>query len=114
STAAYVISLFLPRIIHDLRLRHYGLTILPRDPSSFTPLLDGRSLTLGPDLFASQREIAKFSSRDAQRYPEYNALLERIASQLEPVLNQAAPDPLPLPVSWRKIGVGKRLRDAGK
>ena len=37
STAAYVISLLLPEIIRDLRLKHYGLQILPRDPSSFTP-----------------------------------------------------------------------------
>src|SRR5437879_4947035 len=49
STAAYVISLLLPEIIRDLRLKFYGLHILPRNPSSFTPLLDGRSLLLGPD-----------------------------------------------------------------
>jgi phytoene dehydrogenase-like protein len=114
STASYVISLFLPTIIHELRLKHHGLKILPRDPSSFTPLLDGRSLMLGPDLVRSQREIAKFSERDALRYPAYNAVLERIARQLEPILNRAAPDPLPLPTAWRKIGVTKRLRDAGK
>lgn len=114
STAAYVISLFLPQIMRDLALKQHGLKILPRNPSSFTPLLDGRSLLLGPDMVASQREIAKFSQRDAVRYPEYNALLERIAKQLEPVLNRAAPDPLPLPSQWRKIGVSKRLRDTGK
>ena len=44
STAAYVISLFLPQIIRELRLKQYGLAILPRNPSSFTPLLDGRYL----------------------------------------------------------------------
>ncbi len=114
STAAYVISLFLPQIIRELRLKEYGLRILPRNPSSFTPLLDGRSLLLGPNMVASQREIAKFSERDAERYPLYNELLERVAAQLEPILSQAAPDPLPLPSEWRKIGVGKRMRDAGK
>jgi phytoene dehydrogenase-like protein len=114
STAAYVISLFLPEITRELRLKQYGLTILPRNPSSFTPLLDGRSLLLGPDMVASQREIAKFSQRDAEQYPKYNLLLERIAAQLEPVLNRAAPDPLPLPQERRRIGMGKRLRDAGK
>ena len=48
STAAYVISLLLPEIIEDLRLKDYGLRILPRSPSSFTPTPDGQSLTLGP------------------------------------------------------------------
>lgn len=114
STAAYVISLFLPEITRDLRLKHYGLDILPRNPSSFTPLLDGRSLTLGPDMVQSQREIAKFSQRDAQAYPKYNGLLERVAKVLEPILNASAPDALPLPKEWRRIGVGKRLRDGAK
>ena len=114
STAAYVISLFLPQITRDLRLKQYGLEVLPRNPSSFTPLLDGRSLTLGPDMVASQREISKFSRRDAAAYPKYNALLERVAKVLEPTLSKAAPDPLPMPKEWRKIGVGKRLRDGAK
>ena len=114
STAAYVISLLLPEVSRDLKLKHYGLNILPRNPSSFTPLLDGRSLTLGPDLTATQSEIAKFSEKDAEAYPRYNELLERVASVLEPVLDQAAPDPLPLPKSWRKTGMGKRVRDTTK
>ncbi len=112
STAAYVISLLLPEIIRELRLKQYGLTILPRNPSSFTPLLDGRSLLMGPDEAATRQEIAKFSARDAEAYPRYTALLERIAERLEPILSQAAPDPLPLPKERRKIGVVKRMRDA--
>lgn len=114
STAAYVISLFLPEIIRDLRLNDQGLRILSREPSSFTPLLDGRYLMLGADATLCQREIAKFSARDADRYPEYNRLLERVAQVLEPTLSQAAPDVLPLPKSWRRIGVAKRLRDGVK
>ena len=114
STAAYVISLFQMPIIRELRLREYGLEILPRNPSSFTPLPDGRSLLLGPDPALAEREISKFSVRDATAYPRYNALLERVASVLEPALSEAAPDPLPLPESWRKIGIAKRLRDGKK
>jgi phytoene dehydrogenase-like protein len=114
STAAYVISLFLPQIIRELKLKEYGLTILPRNPSSFTPLPDGRSLLLGPDPALCHREIAKFSMDDAVAYPRYNAFLERVAAVLEPVLSQAAPDPLPLPEDWRRVGVSKRLRDTKK
>lgn len=114
STAAYVISLFRPEIIRDLKLKQYGLTILPRDPSSFTPLLDGRSLLLGPDERMSRREIAKFSPRDAEAYPKYNRLLERVSAALEPLLSQAAPDPLPLSPERRRIGTMKRMRDLAK
>ncbi|MCA9240954.1 MAG: NAD(P)/FAD-dependent oxidoreductase, partial [Planctomycetales bacterium] len=114
STAAYVISLFLPEIIRDLQLKSNGLEVLPRSPSSFTPLPDGRSLLMGPDAELCRREISKFSTRDAEQYPKYEALLERVAAVLEPTLSQAAPDPLPLPASWRKIGLVKKLRDARK
>ena len=63
---------------------------------------------------ANRREIEKFSPRDAEAYPQYNALLERVAQALEPVLSKAAPDPLPLPKERRRISVAKRLRDTGK
>lgn len=112
STAAYVISLFLPQITSDLRLAEYGLKVLPRTPSSFTPLPDGRSLTLGPDSAINQREIGRFSPRDAEAFPRYEALLERVARTLEPTLSQPAPDLLPLPGTWRRRGWQKRLRDA--
>jgi len=112
STAAYVISLFLPEITRELRLKHYGLKVLPRNPSSFTPLPDGRHLTLGLDDAMNHREISKFSKKDADHYGEYNRLLERVAEILGAVLDKAAPDPLPLPKARRRIGVGKRLRDA--
>ena len=114
SVAAYVISLMLPEVIRDLRLKPHGLKILPRNPSSFTPLLDGRSLLLGTDRSANQREISKFSERDAEAFPRYEGLLERVAAILEPVLSKSAPDLLPLPKPWRKIGVTKRMRDVRK
>jgi phytoene dehydrogenase-like protein len=114
SVAAYVISLLLPEIMRDLRLRSYGLEILPRNPSSFTPLLDGRSLLMGPDVRATRAEIAKFSKRDAEAYPRYVSLLARTAETIEPLLMRASPDPLPLPSSRRKIGMAKRLRDTGR
>ncbi|MGQ9576841.1 MAG: phytoene desaturase family protein, partial [Thermoguttaceae bacterium] len=89
--AAYVISLFAPKIIEELRLREHGLVILPRDPSSFTPLLDGRWLLMGHDEAATLREIAKFSRRDAENYPKYDAMLARIAAALEPLMLSPAP-----------------------
>jgi phytoene dehydrogenase-like protein len=114
STAAYVISLFPPQILRELRLAQYGLKILPRSPSSFTPLPDGRYLLLGPDPALNQREIGRFSHRDAEAFPRYEDWLARVARTLEPLLQQTAPDPLPLPPAWRKLGTAKRLRDLAK
>jgi phytoene dehydrogenase-like protein len=91
SPAAYVVSLFLPDIIRELSLRQHGLEILPRNPSSFTPLLDGRYLLMGHDEAANLREIAKFSRRDAEAYPKYDALLTRVAEAIDPIIESPPP-----------------------
>ncbi|HEX5435744.1 MAG TPA: NAD(P)/FAD-dependent oxidoreductase [Gemmatimonadaceae bacterium] len=93
STAAYVNSLLRPEIIRDLDLSRHGFELLPRDPASFTPFPDGRSLLMGPDRDATRREIAKFSERDAEAFPRYEAMLERVADFIEPTLMQTPPDP---------------------
>jgi phytoene dehydrogenase-like protein len=92
STAAYVNSLFRPEIIRDLRLRDYGFEVVERNPSSFSPFPDGRSLMLGPDEAMNEREIAKFSAKDAAAYPKYVAMLERVATVIEPTLDQIPPN----------------------
>jgi phytoene dehydrogenase-like protein len=92
STAAYVNSLFRPEIIRDLRLRDYGFEVVERNPSSFSPFPDGRYLLLGPDEERNRSEIAKFSPRDAERYPQYVAMLERVATLIEPTLVQTPPN----------------------
>jgi phytoene dehydrogenase-like protein len=112
STASYVVSLLLPEIVKDLELARRGYRVLKRSPSSFTPLEDGRYLLLGSDREFNCRQIAKFSSRDAASYPEYESLLEQVADCLEPVLSATPPDVLPLPADWRRIPFSKRLRDA--
>ena len=93
SRLAYVNSLFRPEIIRDLGLPKYGFELLPRNPSSFTPFPDGRFLLLGPDREATQREIAKFSVKDAEAYPRYESMLERLAGVLEPMLDRPPFDP---------------------
>jgi phytoene dehydrogenase-like protein len=117
STAAYVNSLFQAEIVRDLRLAGYGFEVLPRQPSSFTPYPDGRTLTLGSDAALNGREIAKFSRRDAERYPLYGAMLDRVAAFVAPTLTTVPPDVLRpgLTSLWRLVRLGRafgRLGDA--
>jgi phytoene dehydrogenase-like protein len=93
STAAYVNSLLRPEIIRDLELKRHGFKMLPRNPSSFTPFPDGRSLMMGPNKALTQREISKFSPRDAEALPRYERMLERVAAFIEPTLTQTPPNP---------------------
>src|SRR5438874_3209750 len=93
STAAYVNSLLRPEIIRDLELTRHGFELLPRSPSSFTPFPDGRFLLMGPDKELTRQQVAKFSTRDAEALPRYEAMLERVADFIEPTLLRTPPNP---------------------
>jgi phytoene dehydrogenase-like protein len=93
STAAYVVSLMRPDVVRDLDLARHGYAVLVRNPSSFTPLPDGRHLLLGPFAELNRSEVAKFSARDAEALPRYEAMLARIARVLEPLLDETPADP---------------------
>lgn len=115
STAAYVNSLFSPDIIRDLRLKEYGFDLVERNPSSFTPFLDGRSLTLSGDRAANVREIAKFSAKDAQNYPKYEAMLERVATVVEPTLKMTPPNVLKPGIggAWKMLQLARSFQKLG-
>ena len=74
STAAYTVSLLQPKVIRDLKLHEHGLRIVERRAQNFLPLPDGRHLLTGEG--RTEREIAKFSAKDAARYRAYQAEIE--------------------------------------
>src|SRR5215468_3176035 len=115
STAAYVNSLFRPEITRDLRLKDYGFECLERNPSSFSPFLDGRHLFLGPDSQMNLREIAKFSKKDAENYPKYEKMLEHVAAAIEPTLPMTPPNILHpgLGGAWKLFGLGRTFQKMG-
>jgi phytoene dehydrogenase-like protein len=92
SRAAYVVGLLRPRVVRELELERHGLRLLPRTPASFTPLPDGRSLVLGAGPKADVEEIRRFSPRDADAYPRFEALVERVARAVEPMLDAPPPE----------------------
>lgn len=94
SRASYLLSLLRPQIYKDLQLKKYGLKIFLRDPSAYTPLLNpgGQnqktvSLTLGRDADQNRKQIAQFSTNDAEKFEEYEHQLARIVAALEPLID---------------------------
>jgi phytoene dehydrogenase-like protein len=116
STAAYVNSLFRKEIVRDLRLQDYGFAVLERQPASFTPFPDGRYLLLGGGTANDCREIAKFSTRDAEAYPKYEAVLERVAEAVEPLLALTPPHLLQpgLRDLWKLFQMWRTFRGLGE
>ena len=94
SRGAYLGGLLRPAVIEELELEtKYGLRFYPRTHSSFTPLQSGESLLMGQSQELNQREISKFSKKDAAAYPKYEAQLKRFANILEDTLDSIPPDP---------------------
>lgn len=90
STAAYTVSLLQPKVIHDLKLHEHGLRIVERRAQNFLPLPDGGYLLTGEG--RTEREIAKFSTKDAARYPAYQAEISRVSGVLRSLVLKAPPN----------------------
>ena len=108
STCSYIVSLLRPRIVRELELPRHGLEIRPLE-STFTPFPDGRSLARYSDPQSTRREIAAFSQRDADVYPELGLAMSRLAHFAKPIIDAPAPDPTAL--TPRELG---RLRRLGR
>ncbi|TAL80997.1 MAG: NAD(P)/FAD-dependent oxidoreductase [Beijerinckiaceae bacterium] len=90
SVAAYTVSLLNPKIIHDLDLARHGLKIVPRQIDNFLPFEDGRFLKLAPG--RTKDEVAKFSTRDAERLEAYGGWLESLADVLRGLVLETPPN----------------------
>jgi phytoene dehydrogenase-like protein len=117
STAAYTVSLLQPKIIRELRLHDHGLRVVERRAQNFLPLPDGGYLLTGEG--RTEREIAKFSVKDAQRYPAYQDEIGKVAGVLRSTMLNAPPNLRLESVrqAWRDFGalfaIGKDLWKAG-
>lgn len=90
SVASYTVSLLQPKVIADLELARHGLRVVPRRLNNFLPLDGGAYLLAGEGRTGA--EVAKFSARDAERLPAYEARLEQLADVLRAVALEPPPN----------------------
>jgi phytoene dehydrogenase-like protein len=93
NTFAYASGLLRPQIVHDLGLVRFGYDPILSDPQGFAPQPDGRYLTFWLDEEREQKEIAKFSAKDARAYPKYVEYWDQVLDLIEPAM-MAPPRPL--------------------
>jgi phytoene dehydrogenase-like protein len=77
--------------VQDLQLGRHGYKILPKDPPYFSPRLDGQHFFMWRDMAKTRAELARLSRRDAERYPAYEEMLDRVTEFVEPLLLQPPP-----------------------
>jgi phytoene dehydrogenase-like protein len=111
STASYTVSLLDPQVIADLRLAEHGLRIVERPMQNFLPLPGGDSFCAGPEPADTLAEVRRFSTRDADRLPQYWAMLDRAVALLRSLLRRAPPTDLRRGRDlWETLRVGRALR----
>ena len=111
SAAAYTVSLLQQKVVRELRLAEHGLRIVERPLANFLPLSGREYLKVGGGIEATQRELAKFSARDAERLPAYTAMLERATDVLRGLLLECPPNAGGgVADLWRALRAAGRMR----
>jgi phytoene dehydrogenase-like protein len=90
SVASYTVSLLNPKIIRDLRLHEHGMRIVERRVQNFVPAPDGSYLIAAEG--QTERQIAKFSAADANRYAAFNRELDMAADVLRDLALRPPPN----------------------
>ncbi len=114
SVCSYVVSLFRPHIIRELDLAKHGMELIPLE-CSFLPLPDGDSLCRWADWQETRREIARFSRKDAEVYPEFATAMTKMSYFVKGLIDSPAPDPTSLnPKQIAKLlRLGRRFKRLG-
>ena len=114
SVASYTVSLLHPHVIQDLHLAEHGLRMVFRPMSNFLPLANGDALRVGPNLADTVAELKRYSARDAERLPNYYAMLDRLADELREWVLRTPPDPNGGPKAmYQLFKAGRELRGLG-
>jgi phytoene dehydrogenase-like protein len=88
---SYVMSLMPPTIINDLDLARHGYKIFPMGPY-YQAFPEGGSIKLyADDAKRNYEEVARWSRRDAEAMPRWDAWLEGLADVLGPLLLTVPP-----------------------
>ncbi len=114
SVASYSVSLLNPKVIRDMELERHGLKVVIRPLSYFAPVDDSRYLILDRDPARAHREVARWSTKDAERLQGFHQRLDGVVDLLRDILLQT---PYNVSASPRDLltglGLANRVRAMG-
>ncbi len=91
TTYSYVMSLMPPNIIRDLGLERHGYKVYPMGPY-YQAFPDGTSIAMyADDARKNYESIARFSKKDAETMPKWDAWLQGVSDVLSPLLLEIPP-----------------------
>jgi beta-carotene ketolase (CrtO type) len=74
-------------VVEELELTKYGLEYLPCDPVVFCPHPDGKYFLAHKSVEKTCAEIARYNTRDAEKYREFVDFWQRLLKGIIPVFN---------------------------
>ena len=92
STTSYIASMLRPEIISDLRLRDYGLRMIPCDPAVQVAFPDGRVVPWWTERERAVQEFRKYSVKDADTFVQVDDKLKKLARYLQPFFLEPPPE----------------------
>ncbi len=90
SRASYVVSMLSPKVVADLELKRFGYEAHPLDPAYATFGPHGPAF-FHNDAARTRESLRRLSPRDAERYEAFEAMLERMADFLRPLMHRPPP-----------------------
>ncbi len=116
STLSHSAGPIRPDIVVEMQLAQHGLKLISPEASVISLSPEGRALTLYNDPYKSAKEIAAFSQKDADRYPELQESLRKMGGIIADALTLTPPD-IESPSRtdlWGMLQTGRALRKLGK
>jgi phytoene dehydrogenase-like protein len=92
STLAHAAGPLRPSLMHKLDLTRHGLETIEPATRVLAASREGRPLRLDGDVARSAEALRAFSTRDAERFPAFDAALRRLSAALGDVLDRTPPD----------------------
>ncbi|MEK7729817.1 MAG: NAD(P)/FAD-dependent oxidoreductase [candidate division KSB1 bacterium] len=116
NTGAHDAGLFRPEIIAALQLEQHGLQLMKSHVAAFAPQPNGSALTLWRDEQKNLAEIARLSPADAEKFPAFVRLLNKLAEGLRSLLLLTPPNiaqsGLNELLTWASAGL--KIKNLGK
>src|ERR1700681_4292488 len=116
STLAHTLGPLRPDVARDLKVEKFNCEILRPDPRVFATALNGESLLFYDDHAKTAGGVARLSAKDAAKYTEFAASLEKISNvfaQLSSITPPSVDKPSPEDL-WNLLKTGRGVRGLGK
>ncbi len=115
STLAHAAGPVRAEIVSDMKLESHGLKTYTPEVRALSLSVAGQHLALYSDTGRTQQEIAKYSTKEAANYAEFQKALANIVEVFDQLLKMTPPD-IDDPASsnvWDLLKTGRKIRGLG-